>query len=81
MPRKVTVEFLVEQGVPRAKAEQIVREHEKPQPRVVFWQFKATEKQAKEVARAFPDLEFSKRHPKRAPKKTPKETAPAKPPS
>lgn len=62
MARKITVEALVQEGVPRDKATAIVTKLNTPLPKIVTWQFKATQKQAEEVARAFPKLEFEKRY-------------------
>lgn len=62
MARKITVEELIAEGIPKAKAVKIVENLSAPRPRRVYWMFKATEEEATEVAAAFPDLPFRKRY-------------------
>ena len=68
MARKITVEDLIEEGLTKAQAERVVKTLSKPKPRAVFYKFKATEEQVVEVAKAFPELEFSPRYDPRPPK-------------
>ncbi len=62
MARKISVEDLMNEGLTKAQAERVVTTLSKPKPRAVFYKFKATEEQVVDVAKAFPDLQFSPRY-------------------
>ena len=68
MARQVTVDDLIAQGIDEDKAKLIVKNLKKPKPRRIYWMFKATEKDAAAVAKAFSDLTFEKRYLPRATK-------------
>ena len=67
-PRAITVDDLVAEGISEAEAKRIVKNLKKPKPRRIYWMFKATEKVAAKVAKAFPELTFGKRYHPRAKK-------------
>jgi hypothetical protein len=52
MARKITVEDLVGQGVPKDQAQRIVDKLTKPAPREIWWQFKATEEVAAKIVKS-----------------------------
>lgn len=60
---KVTPEELMEVfGLSREEAEEKAAVMNAPKPRLIWWQFKATEADAAEVAAAFPHLQIVKRY-------------------
>lgn len=69
MARKLTYDDLIEEGVDQATAEALLQKQNEPKPKVVWWQFHATQEVAEEVATAFPDLIVEKRYKTRKRKK------------
>jgi len=61
MARQITVEELMAGGFSRVDAERAVKISKEPKPRLIFWKFKATVKDAAKVAEAFPKLIIEKR--------------------
>jgi len=63
--RVMTIEGLISEGVPRKLAERIINQKSSEvsyQPREVYWQFRATELEAKKVAKQFPSLIIRKKY-------------------
>lgn len=52
MARKVTLEFLIAQGIPEAQARRIMEAATAQAPRQIAWVFKATEQEAAMVVKA-----------------------------